>query len=167
MRCPFCNHSDTKVTDSRLAGEGQKIRRRRECLECEERFTTYEIAELSMPRIVKRDEAREPFDNEKLKSGMLHALEKRPVNTEDIENAIERIKNRVLSAGVSELPAKRVGDWVMEELRQLDDVAYVRFASVYLGFEGINAFRETIEKLETQPSAKMKRDQIPLIDSGG
>lgn len=167
MRCPYCNHTDTRVTDSRLAGEGVQIRRRRECLECEERFTTYEVAELSMPRIVKRDDNREPFDIEKLKRGMMHALEKRPVNTEDVEDAIERVKNKLLSAGVSELPAKQVGDWVMHELQQLDDVAYVRFASVYLGFEGINAFRETIEKLENQPTAKMKRDQIPLIDSDG
>lgn len=167
MRCPYCNHADTRVTDSRLAGEGVQIRRRRECLECEERFTTYEVAELSMPRIVKGDDRREPFDIEKLKRGMLHALEKRPVNTQDVEEAIERIKNKLLSAGVSELPSKQVGDWVMLELRELDDVAYVRFASVYLGFEGINAFRETIEKLETSPSRKMKRDQIPLIDGEG
>ncbi len=164
MQCPYCNHADTRVTDSRIAGEGRQIRRRRECLECGERFTTYEAAELSMPRIVKADERREAFDIDKLTRGMMHALEKRPVGMEDVEAAVERIKNKLLSAGLSEVPAREVGDWVMEELHQLDHVAYIRFASVYLSFEGLHAFRETIEKLETQPSPEMERDQISLID---
>jgi len=164
MRCPFCGHAETKVTDSRLAGEGTQIRRRRECLDCGERFTTYETAELAMPRMLKRDNRREPFDEDKLRRGMMHALEKRPVDTEQIEAALDRIKSKLLASGERELPAKQVGDWVMEELHELDHVAYIRFASVYLSFEDVNAFRETIERLETEPTPEMQRDQIPLID---
>ena len=165
MRCPFCSHPETKVTDSRLAGEGTQIRRRRECLDCGERFTTYETAELAMPRIVKRDGRREPFDDEKLRRGMLHALEKRPVETELVEAALDKIKSRLLASGERELPAKQVGAWVMEELHKLDHVAYIRFASVYLSFEDVNAFRETIERLEKEPTPEMQRNQMSLIDN--
>ncbi len=164
MHCPFCQHPETKVTDSRLAGDGGQIRRRRECLECCERFTTYEVAEINMPRVVKRDGRREPFNDEKLRRGMMHSLEKRPVKTEDIESSINRIKSKLKSSGEKEIPAKTIGDWVMSELHMLDHVAYIRFASVYLSFESINAFSETIEKLETELPEAMRRDQLPLID---
>ncbi len=165
MRCPFCNHKETKVTDSRLANEGSQVRRRRECLECNERFTTYESAELSMPRLAKHDGRREAFDEAKLRRGMLHALEKRPVKTQDTDEAISRIKRKLLASGEREVNSAKLGDWVMEELRKLDQVAYIRFASVYLSFDDIDAFRETIERLEKDPSPEMRRHQISLLDT--
>lgn len=164
MHCPFCHHTETKVTDSRIAGDGGQIRRRRECLQCGERFTTYESVELTMPRVVKRDGRREPFNDDKLRRGMMHSLEKRPVRTEDIEHSLNRIKSKLLASGEKELAAKIIGDWVMAELHALDHVAYIRFASVYLSFESINAFSDTIEKLEMELPEAMKRDQIPLIE---
>ena len=163
MRCPFCGSPDTKVIDSRLASEGDQVRRRRECLECGERFTTDESAELSLPRIVKHDGSREPFQEEKLRGGMLHALEKRPVETERIEEAVNRIKRKLLAAGEREVPSKRIGEWVMEALRGLDQVAYIRFASVYLSFEDVDAFREVIERLERDLTPEMRKTQIPLL----
>jgi transcriptional repressor NrdR len=163
LRCPFCGSADTKVIDSRLASEGDQVRRRRECLACGERFTTYESAELSMPRIVKHDGSREPFQEEKLRGGMLHALEKRPVETERIEEAINRIKRKLLAAGEREVPSKRIGEWVMEALRGLDQVAYIRFASVYLSFEDVDAFREVIERLERDLTPEMRKTQMPLL----
>lgn len=147
MRCPFCQTNETKVTDSRLVGDGFQVRRRRECLKCEERFTTYETVELAMPRIIKHDASRQPFDEEKLRRGLLKALEKRPVDTEQIEASISRIIQRLRAMGEREVEARTLGEWVMEELRALDDVAYVRFASVYRRFEDINAFQEEIAKL--------------------
>ena len=165
MRCPFCNHKETKVIDSRLANEGSQVRRRRECLECSERFTTYEGAELSMPRLAKRDGRREAFDEAKLRRGMEHALEKRPVKTQDTDEAISRIKRKLLASGEREVDSAKLGDWVMEELRKLDQVAYIRFASVYLSFDDIDAFRETIERLEKDPSPEMRRHQISLLDT--
>lgn len=148
MLCPFCGASDTKVIDSRLASDGEKVRRRRECLKCGERMTTYETAELSMPRIVKSDDAREPFIEQKLRDGVLRAIEKRPVDTEKVETSISRIKRKLLSQGEREVPSRELGKLVMEELRDLDHVAYIRFASVYLSFEDISAFRDVIESLE-------------------
>jgi len=150
MHCPFCKAPDTRVVDSRLASEGDQVRRRRECVECSERFTTYETAELSMPRIVKQDGTRQTYDEAKLRSGFTKALEKRPVSIEQIEESISHIKHKLLSLGEREVDARRVGDWVMEELQALDHVAYIRFASVYLSFEDVDAFRKTIEKLEQQ-----------------
>lgn len=150
MHCPFCGARDTKVVDSRLAGEGDSVRRRRECIECEERFTTYEIAELILPRVVKRDGSRAPFDEEKLRAGMLRALQKRPVGTDSIEAAISHIKHKLRSLGEREVNSKVLGEWVMEALRSLDTVAYVRFASVYRSFEDVQAFRQEIERLEKQ-----------------
>lgn len=164
MRCPFCEAPDTKVIDSRLANEGDAVRRRRECLTCHERFTTYETAELVMPRLVKRDGTREPFNEEKLRAGILRALEKRPVDSEAIEAAIGRIKHRMRVAGEREIPARQLGEWVMIELRDLDEVAYVRFASVYRSFQDVNAFREEIEKLQREPSPELKRSQLSLLD---
>jgi transcriptional repressor NrdR len=163
MLCPFCGAQDTKVIDSRLAGEGTQVRRRRECLSCSERFTTYEAAELTLPRVVKSDGTREPFNIDKLRRGMLHALEKRPVETDKIEKSIDRIRHKLLAQGDREIESRRLGDWVMDELHQLDQVAYIRFASVYLSFEDVDAFRELIERLEKDLTPEMRRNQMPLI----
>ncbi len=145
MHCPFCEHAETKVTDSRLAGEGRQIRRRRECLACGERFTTFESAELVMPLVVKTDRSREPFDEAKLRAGMQKALEKRPVGREAIDDAVARICHRLRSLGEREVASRAVGEMVMEELRHLDEVAYVRFASVYRSFQDVEAFRDEID----------------------
>lgn len=147
MHCPFCGTHETKVVDSRLVAEGQQIRRRRECISCHERFTTYETAELLMPRVIKNDGSRQPFDEDKLRAGIQRALEKRPVSIEEIEACITRIKQRLRATGERELPSREVGEAVMAELRKLDEVAYVRFASVYRSFQDIREFREEIERL--------------------
>jgi transcriptional repressor NrdR len=164
MRCPFCGAQDTKVIDSRLSGDGDQVRRRRECLMCHERFTTYEGAELNLPRVVKRDGTRVPFDGRKLRSGMMRALEKRPVDMEQIETAIGRINRKLITGGEREVPSRRIGELVMDELRSLDQVAYVRFASVYRKFEDVNAFREEIERLERQPTPEARRLQMDLLE---
>ena len=156
MHCPFCSAPDTRVIDSRLANDGDQVRRRRECVSCSERFTTYESAELNMPRIVKQDGSRMPFKEEKLSAGVMRALEKRPVNTEQIDAALNRIKHQLLAAGEREVNSAIIGNLVMEELLALDQVAYIRFASVYLDFSDINAFREAIEKLEQTKATKKK-----------
>lgn len=153
MRCPFCQADDTRVVDSRLAGEGDQVRRRRECTACGERFTTYEAAELVMPRVVKRDGTRVLFDDAKLRTGMLRALEKRPVPTEVVEQALGRIRQRLRAFGEGEVQASLLGEWVMQELSELDQVAYVRFASVYRSFQDVSAFREVIEGLEHSKSS--------------
>ena len=163
MRCPFCGAQDTKVVDSRLAGEGSQVRRRRECTSCGERYTTYETAELLMPRVIKRDGTREPFNEDKLRTGIMRALEKRPVAMERVEAALVHIHHRLQASGERELPARQLGEWVMDELRELDQVAYVRFASVYRSFQDVNAFREEIERLEQEPSAEARKQQIPLL----
>jgi len=164
MRCPFCGAQDTKVIDSRLSGEGDQVRRRRECLSCGERFTTYETAELNLPRVIKQDGSRVPFDGRKLASGIMRALEKRPVSTERIDAALDRIRRKLIATGEREVPSRRIGEWVMEELRGLDQVAYVRFASVYRSFQDVNAFREEIERLERQPTPEARRRQLDLLD---
>ncbi len=166
MHCPFCGEADTKVIDSRLASDGNAVRRRRECQACGERFTTFETAELVFPRIVKNDGSREPFDEDKLRRGMLRALEKRPVNIDDIELALNRIKRRLHTCGERELPSRLLGEWVMEELRELDEVAYVRFASVYRRFQDVDAFREEIERLQARP-VELQRRQLSLLPDGG
>ncbi|WP_159564936.1 transcriptional regulator NrdR [Budvicia diplopodorum] len=148
MHCPFCAAVDTKVIDSRLVGEGSQVRRRRQCLDCNERFTTFEVAELVMPRIIKSNEIREPFDEAKLRRGMLKALEKRPVNSDDIEMAISHIKSQLRATGEREVLASTVGNLVMDALKKLDKVAYIRFASVYRSFEDIREFGEEIAKLQ-------------------
>ena len=148
MHCPFCGEENTKVVDSRLVSDGRQVRRRRECLRCAERFTTYEMAELVMPRIVKSDNKRVPFDEEKLRASMTKALEKRPVSIEKIENAMSVIMHQLRSTGEREVSSKFVGELVMDQLRTLDHVAYVRFASVYRSFQDVNAFREEIQRLE-------------------
>jgi transcriptional repressor NrdR len=166
MHCPFCSHEETKVIDSRLAGEGRQIRRRRECQKCGERFTTFETAELVMPRLVKRDQSREPFDETKLRSGMVRALEKRPVGMEAVEAAVARIIHRVQTMGEREIPSRLVGEMVMEELRGLDEVAYVRFASVYRSFQDVTAFQEEIRRLREMGDAESRRNQMSLLPEG-
>ena len=183
MHCPFCGHEETRVNDSRLAAEGRQIRRRRECLKCGERFTTFESAELLMPLVVKGDSGREAFDEAKLRAGMEKALEKRPVPRERIDEALARIVHRVRSLGEREVTARAIGELVMEELRHLDEVAYVRFASVYRHFQDVEAFNDEIERLRsargTPPGAPRAatraarrgarggadRDQLPLLPS--
>lgn len=150
MRCPFCGAQDTKVIDSRLAGDGHQVRRRRECLSCSERFTTYEQAELVLPRVIKSNGQREPFDARKLKAGLERALEKRPVSIEDIEVSVDKILRLARAVGEREIETRQIGEWVMDVLRELDRVAYVRFASVYRSFEDVNAFREEVERLERE-----------------
>ncbi|WP_303902057.1 transcriptional regulator NrdR [Thiohalomonas denitrificans] len=164
MRCPFCTEPDTRVIDSRLANEGDSVRRRRECMTCGERFTTFETAELVMPRIVKQDGTREPFSEGKLRLGLQRSLEKRPVDTEAIEGALNRIKHRIRATGEREVASPKVGEWVMNELREMDEVAYVRFASVYRSFQDVNAFREEIERLQSEPSSEARRSQLTLLD---
>lgn len=164
MRCPFCEADETKVIDSRLADEGYVVRRRRECLTCSERFTTFETAELVMPQIVKNDGRREPFNEEKLRSGIVRALEKRPIESDAVEGLINNIKQQMRSTGDREIKATRLGEWVMEALKNVDQVAYVRFASVYRSFEDVNAFREEIERLEKLPTPELKKLQLDLID---
>jgi transcriptional repressor NrdR len=152
LHCPFCRDEYTKVIDSRLVADGSQIRRRRQCLSCHERFTTYEIAELLMPRIIKQDGSREPFDDNKLRAGLHRELEKRPVGVEALETAINHIKHYLRNTGERELASQVVGEKVMEQLQQLDQVAYVRFASVYRRFQDLSEFRKEIDRLENQPS---------------
>ena len=163
MQCPFCAEKDTRVVDSRLVSEGDQVRRRRECSACRERFTTYEKAELTLPRVIKRDGIRVPFAEERLRAGMLRALEKRPVESERIEQAVGRIKRALMARGEREVPSRLIGEQVMSALSELDQVAYVRFASVYRSFEDVAAFREEVERLEKEPSPEAKRSQIPLL----
>ena len=154
MHCPFCAAEDTKVIDSRLVAEGDQVRRRRECLSCAERFTTYEVAELVMPRIIKQNGNREPFNEDKLRAGFTRALEKRPVSTEDIEAVINKIKNALRATGEREVKSRVLGELVMDQLKQLDKVAYVRFASVYKSFEDISEFQDAIESLQAEPAGE-------------
>ncbi len=163
MRCPFCSSRETKVIDSRLVGEGDQIRRRRQCVECEERFTSYEAAELNYPRIVKSDGRREQFMEDKLRAGVLRALEKRPVEMGRVEIALSHIKRKLRSLGEREVRSGKVGDWVMHELRGMDQVAYVRFASVYRSFEDVRAFLEEIERLESELPPELKESQLDLL----
>lgn len=156
MHCPFCSFSETKVIDSRLVADGDQVRRRRECQRCGERFTTFESAELVMPRVIKNNGSRQPFDEDKLRSGLLRALEKRPVDLETIESTLNRIKHALRAAGEREVKTRDIGELVMKELRDLDDVAYVRFASVYRSFQDINEFKEEIERMG-KGKGKLKR----------
>lgn len=163
MHCPFCSHEETKVIDSRLAGEGRQIRRRRQCLHCNERFTTFESAELVMPRVIKNDSSRQPFDEDKLRNSIVRALEKRPVSSEDIEQAIGRLLHRLRTMGEREVPSRLLGELVMEELHELDEVAYVRFASVYRRFQDITEFEEEIRRLQRISDLAASREQMSLL----
>jgi transcriptional repressor NrdR len=148
MHCPFCNTPDCKVIDSRLAAEGRQIRRRRECLACSERFTTFEIIELVMPRVIKSNGQMQPFDEGKLRRSITLPLQKRPVSLDQIDTAIAKISQTLRSLGERELPARRIGEEVMNALRELDSVAYVRFASVYRDFKDVAAFRDAVDQLD-------------------
>ena len=163
MRCPFCGATDTRVIDSRLAGDGSQVRRRRECVNCKERYTTFESAELDLPRIVKRDGRREVFSVEKLRNGIEHAIEKRAVSPDQVEQIIDHIRLLSLTFGDREIPANQLGEWVMTELRDVDQVAYVRFASVYRSFTDVREFREIIDNVEKDPSPEMRKSQLSLI----
>ena len=155
MHCPFCSAVDTKVIDSRLVAEGNNVRRRRECITCAERFTTYEAAELVMPRIIKAGGIREPFNEDKMTAGLMKALEKRPVSIERVEEAVTKIKASLRATGEREIDSRAVGELVMRQLRDLDEVAFVRFASVYRSFKDLDEFRQEIDRLsnEEKPEA--------------
>ena len=148
MHCPFCNTTDTKVIDSRLVADGHQVRRRRECTQCHERFTTFEGAELVMPRVIKSDGSRQPFDEDKLRRSITKAVEKRPVSMEQIEQALTKIKSTLRATGEREIASEMIGNLMMEQLIELDKVAYIRFASVYRAFEDVSEFGEAIAKLE-------------------
>ncbi|UJF25377.1 transcriptional regulator NrdR [Suttonella sp. R2A3] len=149
MYCPVCGYSETKVIDSRLVHDGARVRRRRECLnpDCGERFTTYEEAEVSLPLVVKQDGTREQYDSEKLRRGLLRAVEKRSVSIDTVNNLIDTIEQRMRHYSEREIPSKRIGQWVMDGLKAIDHVAYIRFASVYLSFADVAAFQKTIDEL--------------------
>ena len=157
MYCPFCSAVDTKVIDSRLVSDGHQVRRRRECLACHERYTTFENAELVMPRIIKRDGSREPFNEDKMSSGLSRALEKRPVSTEKIELAINKLKSQMRATGEREISSEMLGDLIMAQLKELDKVAYLRFASVYLSFEDISEFADEITRLGKEKNGKAQK----------
>lgn len=148
MHCPFCSENDTKVIDSRLVADGHQVRRRRQCLACSERFTTFETAELVMPRVIKSNGNREPFNEDKMVGGLQRALEKRPVSADAVDVAISLIKSQLRATGEREVPSEMIGNLVMDQLKELDKVAYIRFASVYRSFEDIREFGEEIAKLE-------------------
>ena len=162
MHCPFCQHEDTRVIDSRLSEDGSTVRRRRECPSCGARYNTFETAELKLPAIVKHDGRREAFDERKLRAGLDLALHKRPVGADAVEKVLATIVESVRRTGEREVPSRRIGEWVMEALRPLDQVAYVRFASVYRRFEDVQAFREEIERLEREIPV-LEGKQLPLL----
>jgi transcriptional repressor NrdR len=163
MWCPFCNHEDTRVVDSRLTGDGMQIRRRRQCEHCGARFNTYETPELKAPRIIKSDGTREAFSENKLRDGMLRALEKRPVETRDVERTIRSLLREICSVEDAEIPSSLLGEWVMRELSKLDQVAYVRFASVYRQFDEVQEFLDVIERLERDAAGVGDKRQISLL----
>ena len=163
MHCPFCKHEDTRVIDSRVSEDGSTIRRRRECEHCQERFNTFETAELKLPTLVKTDGRREAFDDRKLRTGFERALQKRPVSGEQIDAAVRGVIHALRMTGEREISSRRIGVFVMDELKKLDQVAYVRFASVYRRFEDVADFREEIERLERDLPG-MATEQLPLLD---
>ena len=163
MFCPYCGNQETKVVDSRLAGDGYQIRRRRECLKCTERFTTFESAELVLPKLVKRDQSREPFNENKLRNGILTATEKRPISIEIIEEMISRVVMKVQKLGEREIQSRELGEIVMQELREIDEIAFVRYASVYRRFQDVEEFEKEIESLRDTPSATETRSQISIF----
>ena len=162
MHCPFCQHEDTRVIDSRVSEDGATIRRRRECEQCGERFNTFETAELKMPAIVKTDGRREAFDERKLRTSFERPLQKRPVSAEQIDDAVRNVIVALRTSGERELASRRIGEYVMQELRNLDQVAYVRFASVYRQFQDVEDFREEIERLQRE--LPVAEEQLPLLD---
>jgi transcriptional repressor NrdR len=163
MHCPFCQHSDTRVIDSRVSEDGATIRRRRECEACGERFSTVETIELKLPAIIKGDGRRETFDGRKLRNSMERALHKRPVSEEQLDTAVRAVVHQARKSGERELPSRKLGDFVMIEMRKLDHIGYVRFASVYRRFEDVADFREEIEMLERE--LPVATEQLPLLDA--
>ena len=147
MRCPYCSHQETQVAETRESDEGDVVRRRRRCLKCDKRFTTYERAEIALPAVVKKDGARVDFDPAKLRGSMMLALRKRPVSVEQVDAALDRIQDKLMATGARELPSARLGELVMRELKRIDKVAYVRFASVYRSFEDVDEFRQLIRDI--------------------
>ena len=164
MKCPFCTSDDTRVIDSRLADNGEMVRRRRECQACNERFTTFERSELRPPHVIKSDDSREPFDEEKLRKSFSIALQKRPVDTDAVDSAIHKIMRTLTASGEREISSQQVGELVMRELAQLDEVAYIRFASVYRRFQDLDAFRHEVERMIQQPHADAQKDQLSLLE---
>jgi transcriptional repressor NrdR len=162
MHCPFCQHEDTRVIDSRVSDDGTTIRRRRECERCAERFNTFETVELKLPAVAKSDGRREAFDERKLRTSLNRALQKRPVASADVDAAVRAVIDDLRRSGEREVASLRVGELVMRELKRLDQVAYVRFASVYRSFEDVQAFREEIERLERDLPA-LEGMQLPLL----
>ncbi len=156
MKCPFCKSPDTQVIDSRVSDDGESIRRRRRCAQCNKRFTTYETVELRMPQVVKQDGSRTEFDLQKLRTGFMRALHKRPVPTSLVDEAIATITQELLASGAREIPSRRIGEMVMRELYRLDEVAYIRFASVYRSFEGVDDFQNVIREVQ-KPEAGRKK----------
>ena len=164
MWCPFCNHTDTRVIDSRVTSDGLQIRRRRECGKCSVRFNTFETPQLKAPKVIKSDGTRESFSEEKLRISIQRALEKRPVETNEVERTIRNLLHQIRTIDEAEIATRMIGEWVMKELSGLDQVAYVRFASVYRQFEDVQAFREEIERLERDYPGVMDKRQISLLD---
>ncbi len=159
MRCPFCQSDETQVIDSRDSDDGDSIRRRRKCVACNKRFTTYETVELRMPQVVKQDGSRAEFDLQKLRTGFMRALHKRPVPTQLVDEAVATITQEVLALGVREIDSRRIGGMVMRELHKLDEVAYIRFASVYRSFEGVDDFRDVIKEVQAPPPARKREGE--------
>lgn len=166
MHCPFCQHEDTRVVDSRLTEDGTTVRRRRECPACGERFSTFETAEIKLPAVVKGDGRREAFDERKLRVSFERALQKRPVSSDRIDEAVRAIVHELRVSAEREVPSMQVGELVMRELKKLDQVAYVRFASVYRRFEDVQAFREEVERLERDLPG-LDGLQLPLLEEAG
>lgn len=162
MKCPFCNAPDTRVIDSRLAAEGYQVRRRRECPHCEERFTTYEGAELVMPQVHKRGGETEPFDEKKLRRGLEHATYKTTVSPDQIEIVLNHVMHKLRTLGEREVDSGKIGNWVMKELHDLDQVAFVRFAAVYKNFQDVDEFRRELDQLDSEPTPELSRRQMRL-----
>ncbi|MAW34358.1 MAG: transcriptional regulator NrdR [Proteobacteria bacterium] len=156
MRCPFCKNTETQVIDSRVSDEGESIRRRRRCTECNNRFTTYENIVLRMPQIIKSNGPREEFKDEKLRTGFMRALHRRPVSANLVDESINRVKNRLLASGDREVNSRRIGELVMKELHRLDNVAYIRFASVYRDFQDADDFQDAIKEVQKIPGSKQR-----------
>jgi len=167
MKCPFCADPNTQVTDTRENEEGDVVRRRRRCVACEKRFTTYERIDLKMPHIVKRNGNRTEYDHEKLVDSLKLALRKRPVPVEELDEVVERIEGRLMSLGEREIPSARLGELVMRELKNLDQVAYIRFASVYRNFADVDEFSRVIREVKTRPKPKSSKKTDPEHDLFG
>jgi transcriptional repressor NrdR len=164
MHCPFCNFNDTKVVDSRLTVDNSRVKRRRECIKCENRWSTLETADLNLPRVIKKDNSREDFSEKKVERGIIRALNKRSVDKDSIDIAIQNIKNKLKALTDKEIISSQIGILVMQELRELDQVAYIRFASVYHSFDDLQAFQDIISIIEKDLTPEMIKTQLKLID---